>query len=148
MGADIEVSDRSVIARSSKLTGRQIDCNDVIDQFMLLAVAGTAAEGETVLTNAEVCRYKECDRIAETAKALKAMGADVEERQDGMVIRQSSLRGTRLNSRSDHRMVMTMSVAALIAGGQTAISDIECVRKTFPDYVAQMQAVGCDMSTS
>ncbi len=146
MGADIEIKENEVIARSSKLTGREIDCNDFIDQFMLLAVIATAAEGETVLTNAEVCRYKECDRIAEMAKALKAMGADVEERPDGLVIRQSELRGTRLDSRADHRMVMTLSVAGLIAGGQTVVSNIECVKKTFPDYVSQMQSVGCDLT--
>ena len=146
MGADIEIGENEIIARSSKLTGREIDCNDFIDQFMLLAVIATAAEGETVLTNAEVCRYKECDRIAEMAKALKAMGADVEERPDGLVIRKSALHGARLDSRADHRMVMTLSVAGLMATGQTIVSNIECVKKTFPDYVNQMQAVGCDMT--
>ena len=146
MGADIEIKENEIIDRSSKLTGREIDCNDFIDQFMLLAVIATAAEGETVLTNAEVCRYKECDRIAEMAKSLKAMGADIEERPDGLVIRQSQLHGARLDSRADHRMVMTLSVAGLMAGGQTVVSNIECVKKTFPDYVSQMQSVGCDLT--
>ncbi len=145
MGADIEVTDEAVIARSSKLTGREIDCNDFIDQFMLLAVIGACAEGETVLTNAEVCRHKECDRIVEMHKALTAMGADAEERPDGLVVRKSKLRGTQLDSRADHRMVMTMAVAALVAEGQTLISDIECVKKTFPDFVTQMQSLGCDL---
>jgi 3-phosphoshikimate 1-carboxyvinyltransferase len=99
MGAQITVTSEGVTARSSPLKGRTIDCNDFIDQFMLLAVVGACAEGETVLTNAEVCRYKECDRIAEMAKALKLMGADVEERPDGLVIRRSKLRGARLDSR-------------------------------------------------
>ena len=147
MGADITAEEETVIARSSRLTGREIDCNDFIDQFMLLAVAGTRAEGETVLTNAEVARHKECDRIAEMAKALKAMGADVEERPDGLVIRRSRLRGASLDSRADHRMVMTLTVAGLLAEGQVKISDIECVKKTFPDFVAQMEGVGCDLRT-
>ncbi|MFA6133904.1 MAG: 3-phosphoshikimate 1-carboxyvinyltransferase [Phycisphaerae bacterium] len=145
MGADIEIKGDTVIARSSKLTGRQIDCNDFIDQFMLLAVVGAFAEGETVLTNAEVCRHKECDRIAEMHKALSAMGASVEERPDGLVVRHSRLHGARIDSRGDHRMVMTLAVAALGASGQTLVSDIECVKKTFPNFVEQMQAVGCDM---
>ena len=145
MGADIEMTEDGVVARSSQLRGREIDCNDFIDQFPLLAVAGACAEGETVLTNAEVCRHKECDRIAETHKALTAMGADAEERPDGLVVRHSRLRGARLDSRADHRMVMTLSVAGLLAEGTTMISDIECVRKTFPAFVEQMSAIGCEM---
>jgi len=148
MGADIEVTDEAVVARSSRLRGREIDCNDFIDQFMLLAVVGTQAEGETVLVNAEVARHKECDRISEMHKALTALGADVEERPGGLVIRRSRLRGMQLDSRADHRMVMTLAVAALLAEGESTISDIECVKKTFPDFVHQMQHVGCDMTTT
>lgn len=147
MGADIEVGDDEVVARSSRLTGRQIDCNDFIDQFPLLAVVGTQADGETTLVNAEVCRHKECDRISETKAALEQMGADVEERSDGLVVRNSRLRGSNIDSRRDHRMVMTMAVAALAAHGQSSISDIQCVKKTFPDFVHQMQGIGCDMQT-
>ena len=145
MGADIEVADDVIAARSSRLTGRRIDCNDFIDQFMLLAVVGSQAEGETVLTNAEVCRHKECDRISEVCKALREMGGEVEERNDGLVIRGGPLRGARLDSRCDHRMVMTLAVAGLVADGTTVISDLECVKKTFPAFVAEMQAIGCDM---
>ena len=145
MGADIEAGDGRIVARSSRLTGREIDCNDFIDQFMLLAVVGARAEGETVLTNAEICRHKECDRIAEMHKALRAMGADAEERPDGLVIRGGPLRGVRLDSHADHRMVMTLAVAGLVADGATVISGMECVKKTFPGFVSEMQAIGCDM---
>jgi 3-phosphoshikimate 1-carboxyvinyltransferase len=145
MGADIRVEGDTVIARSSRLKGREIDCNDFVDQFMLLAVVAARAEGQTVLSNAEVCRHKECDRIAEMAKALKAMGADVTERPDGLVIRGGPLRGAALDSRSDHRMVMTLSVAGLTADGTTTISDVECIKKTFPAFITEMQALGCDM---
>ncbi|HUS93365.1 MAG TPA: 3-phosphoshikimate 1-carboxyvinyltransferase [Phycisphaerae bacterium] len=145
MGADIEANEQEVIARSSRLKGRQIDCNDFIDQFMMLAVVGACAEGETVLTNAEVCRHKECDRIVEMRKALTAMGADVTERDDGLAIRGGPLRGARLDSRSDHRMVMTLTVAGLLAEGTTVISKVDCVKKTFPGFVGEMQAIGCDL---
>ena len=148
MGADIEITDDGeVIARTSLLTGCEIDCNDFIDQFMLLAVVGACAEGETVLTNAEICRHKECDRITEVCKALKAMGAEVAERSDGLVIRKSRLRGVDIDSRNDHRMVMTMAVAGMMAEGQTRISDVECIKKTFPAFVDQMLVLGCDIRT-
>lgn len=146
MGANIEITDKGITARSSRLTGREIDCNDFIDQFMLLAVVGACAEGETILTNAEMCRYKECDRISEMCKALTAMSADVEERPDGLVIRRSQLRPAALDSKADHRMVMTLAVAGLVVAGQISISDIECVKKTFPHFVAEMQSIGCDVS--
>jgi len=147
MGADIDVTDSGLTARSSKLTGRTIDCNDFIDQFMLLAVVGCCAEGETVLTNAEVCRYKECDRIAAMHEALTAMGADTEQRPDGLVVRRSRLRGAHINSRGDHRMVMTMATAALTATGDTTISDIDCIKKTFPHYIEEMTRAGARMLT-
>jgi 3-phosphoshikimate 1-carboxyvinyltransferase len=147
MGADIEVRGDAVVARSSRLVGREIDCNDFIDQFLLLAVLGAYAEGETLLTNAEVCRHKECDRIAEICRSLKAMGADVQERPDGLLVRRSRLHGAKLDSRSDHRLVMALSVAALGVSGSSLVSDIECIKKTFPNFVEQMQAVGCDMQT-
>ncbi len=145
MGADIEITGDGVVARSSTLQGREINCNDFIDQFMLLAVVGACAEGETVLTGAEICRHKECDRITGMHNALTAMGADVEERPDGLVIRSSKLRGARLDSKADHRMVMTLAVAALAAEGRTVISNVECVKKTFPSFIEQMAGIGCDV---
>jgi len=145
MGGDIEITETEVVARSSRLVGRTIDCNDFIDQFMLLAVVGATAEGQTTLTNAEVARHKECDRIRQMAKALKAMGADVEERPDGLVVRKSALHGASLESLGDHRMVMTLTIAGLAARGQTRITDAESVRKTFPHFVEQMQSIGGDV---
>jgi len=145
MGARLEVTEKGIVARSSQLTGREIDCNDFIDQLPLLALVGACAEGQTVLTNAEVCRHKECDRISETVSALKAMGADVEERPDGLVVGKSRLHGAKLSSRSDHRMVMTLAVAGLVAEGQTLITDIDCIKKTFPAFVEEMDSIGCDM---
>ncbi len=147
MGAQIEVTGEAVVAKSSKLIGREIDCNNFVDQFVLLAVVGAFAQGEMVLTNAEICRHKECDRITQTCKTLKAMGAQVEERPDGLVVKRSRMRGADLKSHADHRMVMALAVAGLAAEGKTTISDIDCVKKTFPSFVQQMQGLGCEMAT-
>jgi 3-phosphoshikimate 1-carboxyvinyltransferase len=106
---------------------------------------GACAEGETRLYNAHVARHKECDRIAAMAKALKAMGADCEELPDGLVVRRSDLHSARLDSQGDHRMVMTLALAGMVASGRTIITDIECVKKTFPNFVSQMIDIGCDM---
>jgi 3-phosphoshikimate 1-carboxyvinyltransferase len=148
MGASIEATPEGVVARSSRLSGRVIDCNDFIDQFMLLAVVGALADGETRLTNAQSARHKECDRITEMVRALRAMGADVEEHPDGLTVRKSPLHGANLASHEDHRMVMTLSVAAMAASGTSSISRCECVKKTFPDFAAQMRGIGADIQTS
>lgn len=144
MGADITVEGDTVIARSSKLTGRTIDCNGVIDQLPLLAVAGAAAEGETRLVNAAVCRGKECDRIAATAHCLAAMHARIEEHDDGLTVHHSKLKGAAIDSYQDHRMIMSMAVAGLIAEGPTVIRDAEHIKKTFGHFIEQMATVGCD----
>ena len=145
MGADIEIRGETIIARASELTGRVIDCNDFIDQLPLLAVVGCVASGETTLTNAAICRGKECDRITAMCDALKAMGADIEERPDGLVVRKSALQGTTLSSHHDHRMVMTLTLAGLLAEGKTVINDAECVKKTFAQFPEQMARIGCEI---
>jgi len=148
MGADIEVTDQEVIARTSELKGIKIDCNDFVDQLPLLAVIGAFAEGKTQLVNAEICRHKECDRIAETAAALTAMGGQVEQLTDGLVVKQAKLSGTLQSSRNDHRMVMSLAVAALGAEGKTKITDANCIKKTFPAFAEQMMGLGAYMEKS
>ena len=73
------------------------------------------------------------------------MGADIEEREDGLVVRKSTVNGARLNSYQDHRMVMSMTVAALVATGRTIIEDCDCVKKTFARFPDQMAALGVDL---
>jgi 3-phosphoshikimate 1-carboxyvinyltransferase len=145
MGGRIDYTEDGVVAQSSSLKGREIDCNDFVDMFLLLAVVGACAEGETVLTNAEICRRKECDRIAAAAQVLSGMGADVEELPDGLRIRGGRLRGQQIDSRDDHRVVMTMALAGLVADGDSRISRADCVKKTFPQFAEAMAAVGADM---
>jgi 3-phosphoshikimate 1-carboxyvinyltransferase len=145
MGADIEVDDGRITVRTSELRGMEVDCNNFIDQLPLMAVVGALAEGETRLVNAAVCRQKECDRIAVSDELLTAMGADVEQTDDGLVIRGSKLKGTQLNSHHDHRMVMAMTIAGMAAEGETTINDCSCVKKTFARFPEQMASVGCDL---
>ncbi len=147
MGADIQVEGDTIVARASKLTGRVIDCNDFIDQLPLLAVVGAMAEGETTITNAAICRGKECDRITAMQETLSKMGADIEERPDGLVIRKSRLRGAVLPSYHDHRMVMTLAIAGLVAEGRTVIDNADCVKKTFSHFPQQMTGLGAEMRT-
>ena len=147
MGANVAFTDGQLTAKYSKLQGQEIDCGNVPDQIMTLAVAGAYAEGTTKLYNAEVCRHKECDRIAVTAELLGKMGVKVEEQPDGLIIQGGGkLQGAEINSNKDHRMVMAFSVAGLQAEGETIIKGAGCVEKTFTSYIEQMKKIGAKLN--
>ncbi len=131
----------------SPLQGCRIDLNEVIDAITLMAVVGCFAEGETVLYNAAIARNKECDRIASIATELKKMGADIEERPDGLVIRKSVLKPATVETYHDHRMVMSLSVAAMATEGATTVLGSACVAKSYPVFAQQMQDLGANIET-
>ena len=107
----------------------------MIDEIPLIAVAATQAEGETVIKDAKELRVKETDRISAIAEGLQKMGAKVKELPDGLVIPGNQwLRGTTCKSHFDHRIAMSMAVAALVAEGETTIEDVECVDTSFPGF--------------
>jgi 3-phosphoshikimate 1-carboxyvinyltransferase len=101
----------------------------------LLAVVGTQIEGGIEIKDAGELRFKESDRLAATAKNLRAMGADVQELTDGLRIDgPTKLRGAAIESYGDHRIAMAFSVAALIADGDTEIHGSESVAVSFPEF--------------
>ena len=108
---------------------------NLIDEIPVLAVAAACAEGRTVIRDAEELRVKETDRIEATAAVLRAMGADVEERPDGLVIEGGRpLRGAEVAARHDHRIAMAAAVAALVADGPTTIHVAEAAAVSFPGF--------------
>lgn len=118
----------------------------MIDAITILAVVGCFAEGETHLINGAIARYKECDRIHCIAQELKRMGANIEEKEDGLVIRRSALKGARVFAHQDHRMAMSLAVAALaVEEGETIIEGIECIQKTFPTFCSCFQKLGAQI---
>ncbi|PCI93578.1 3-phosphoshikimate 1-carboxyvinyltransferase [Candidatus Aerophobetes bacterium] len=142
MGASIEIDDDKktlTVNETHKLSGMKIDLNPMIDAITILAVIGCFAEGETLLYNGEIARKKECDRIHCIAKELKKMGADIEERPDGLLIKQSKLNGAKLETHKDHRLVLSLSVAALGASSSSTILDVDVVKKTFPTFYEDMK---------
>jgi len=145
MGADISIEGDTLTARSSRLRGIEADMNALPDQVPTLAVAACFAEGETVIKNALVARWKECDRIAAVCQGLQQMGARVTEREDGLVIHQDGswkLRGASIDGHYDHRMVLAFSVAGLRAAGETRISDAQMLEKSFESYMPEMRRAG------
>ncbi|MBF0473576.1 MAG: 3-phosphoshikimate 1-carboxyvinyltransferase [Nitrospirae bacterium] len=112
----------------------------LIDEFPIIAVLATQAEGETIITGARELRVKESDRISAMAVELTKMGADIEELPDGMIIRgKTNLKGARVNSHNDHRIAMALSIAALIADGDTIIEGKSAVDISFPEFYPTLE---------
>jgi len=124
--------------RGTTIGGKEIP--NVIDEIPVLAVAGALASGTTTISDASGLRVKESDRLAVVAHHLSAMGAEVTETPDGLVIHGGRpLRGARLSSHGDHRIAMAFAVAGLFAEGETVIEDTECVETSYPGFVEQLQ---------
>jgi len=157
MGADIEVLNPREVGgepvadlrvRSAKLKGVRIPEELVplaIDEFPVLFVAAACAEGETVLTGAEELRVKESDRIAVMAEGLRSLGVDAEPLPDGMRIRGGRFGGGHIHSRSDHRIAMSFTIAALRAEGEIVIDDCANVNTSFPGFVSLSQSLGLNV---
>ena len=143
MGADIETLKNKIVIRGGKnLTGMPVDANDIPDLLPALAVVATCAEGKTKICNVPQARLKETDRIKSMALGLRRMGARVEERTAGLTVYKSDLKGCTVSGYKDHRTVMALVVAGMIAQGTTVISNREAVSKTFPKFYQLMKGLG------
>jgi 3-phosphoshikimate 1-carboxyvinyltransferase len=135
--ADIRV--KSAVLHGVTITADVIP--QTIDEFPILCVAAAVAEGQTVITGAEELRVKESDRIATMAAELRAMGAQVNERPDGMTIQglggareNGRLQATTGGSHGDHRVAMSLAIAGLTALGDSAVRDADCIDTSFPGF--------------
>ena len=114
----------------------------LIDELPLLAVVGSQIPGGISIRDASELRLKESDRLATTALNLRAMGADVEEFEDGLrVSGPTALNGALIDSHNDHRIAMAFTVAALIAKGETQIAGSECVAISFPEFFPLLESL-------
>lgn len=107
----------------------------MIDEFPLLAVVATCARGTTTVHGASELRRKESDRIDAMARNLRALGAHVDEFEDGFAIHgPCAMHAGRVSSYGDHRVAMAMAVAALMARGDTIIEGASDVAVSYPDF--------------
>ncbi|MGH9115377.1 MAG: 3-phosphoshikimate 1-carboxyvinyltransferase, partial [Acidimicrobiales bacterium] len=147
MGADVEVvaedpasTTADLRARFSPLEATDVGGDEVpslIDEIPVLAVAAAYAEGVTTFSGAAELRHKESDRITTTVAALGSLGAGVEGRADGLVVRGRGgrpLDAAPVSSAGDHRVAMAMAVAALPASGPVTISGWEAVATSYPRF--------------
>ena len=154
MGADIELLNQREVTgepvadlrvRSSQLKGITIEGDIIprlIDEVPILAVAAIFAVGTTVIKDAEELRVKESDRITVMATQLNAMGAKVTELPDGMeIVGGTALSGAEVDSFTDHRIAMSLAIAALNATGGTTIHRAEAASISYPTFVETLERV-------
>ena len=107
----------------------------ILDEVPILAVAACFASGETVIRDAAELRVKESDRIATTVQELSRLGADIEAREDGMVIRGTGrLTGAPCQSHGDHRLAMAMAVCGLLANGEVEVHGASDASVSYPSF--------------
>src|SRR6185437_9631701 len=105
-------------------------------------VLATQARGRTVIVDAKELRVKESDRITALREELSKMGAHIDEQEEGMTIDgPTRLHGAVVNSRGDHRLAMSLAVAALVADTPTTIENTECVDTSFPSFWNLLQSL-------
>ncbi|MDD4497528.1 MAG: 3-phosphoshikimate 1-carboxyvinyltransferase [Methanosarcinaceae archaeon] len=148
MGADLTWDKEAgvVTVRGGKpLKGITFDAGATPDLVPTIAVLASLAEGTTRIENAEHVRYKETDRLHALAIELPKLGVKVKEENDGLIITGGSLQGgVEVNGWHDHRIVMALTVAGLVAGDIT-IDSAESVSVSYPDFFKDMDTLGAQI---
>ena len=159
MGADIEVLERraergeemaDLRVRASALRGVEVPAErapSMIDEYPILAVAASFAEGTTVMRGLKELRVKESDRLAAVADGLRVNGADVEIEGDDLIVhgRARPLGGATVTTHMDHRIAMAFLVMGLASEKPVGVDDASIIATSFPAFPALMRAAGADL---
>ncbi|MEM4248596.1 MAG: 3-phosphoshikimate 1-carboxyvinyltransferase, partial [Candidatus Nanoarchaeia archaeon] len=148
MGATIiKEKDFTIVRSDGILNGGEFDLNATPDALPAMAVAACCAKGKTVLKNVPQARIKETDRIACMTCELRKMGANIEELPDGMIIYGGQhLHGAELESYGDHRIAMSLAIAAFCAEKESIIKSAESASVTYPAFFEDFRKAGAKIS--
>ncbi len=134
-----------LVKYSPDMKGIKIEKKDVpsmVDEIPLLALVATQAEGETVITGAEELRVKESDRIKAVVENLKRIGVEVEELEDGMIIKgKQKIKGGIIDSYHDHRIAMGFAILGLISEEGITVKNADCVFISYPNFFEDLEKV-------
>ena len=155
MGADITLENMresagesvaDITVRSSRLKGTVIGGEIIprlIDELPVIAVAAVYAEGTTVIKDARELKVKETNRIRAVVDEFKKCGVDITETDDGMIINGGkSIHGADFKTYGDHRMAMSLTVLAQLAGGVSTLDDADCARVSYPGFFDDFYKLG------
>jgi len=142
MGCTVERQKEQVtVYRRDELKGVTIDMGDYPDLVQTVAVVAAYARGKTEMTNIGHLRFKETDRLGDTAAELAKMGIRVDVTDNSMVIYGGKPRGAEIEAHNDHRMAMSLSIAALFAEGNSIINGAEAVTKSYPRFFTDLSSL-------
>ena len=143
MGCSVECQKEQVrISRHDELTGVTVDMGDYPDIVQTVAVAAAYARGKTEITNIGHLRFKETDRLSDTAAELGKMGIKADVTDNTMVVYGGKPRGAEIEAHTDHRMAMSFAIAALFADGNSIINGAEAVTKSYPLFFTDLAKLG------
>ena len=150
MGADLSFDTKGAlhVGNNQTLLGVQIDINHCIDVFPILSVVALFAKTKTEITGYEIAKKKESNRIEVMINELGKLGAKIEERDGKVTIHPSKLSGAKVSSAKDHRVALSLIVAAIRANGSTTIGGVEALLKTYPTAVYDFLSSGVDLDVS
>ncbi|WP_294100070.1 3-phosphoshikimate 1-carboxyvinyltransferase [uncultured Ruminococcus sp.] len=143
----VEICEKIVYNKNGSLQPFDLDCSDIPDLVPILTVLGCFCEGKSYIRNAARLRIKECDRLSAISQCLNKIGGRVKELDDGLEIEGVlALNGGTVESFNDHRIAMSMAVAATRCTSPLKIKGAECVRKSYPDFFGVYESIGGEIS--
>ena len=140
MGCEVRHDANSITVAGRPLHGIDVDMNAISDTVQTIAVVALFADGETTIRNVGHIRHKETDRIAAVATELRKIGAQVDERDDGLVIKADKRQAATIDTYNDHRMAMSFALAGLRIPG-VRINNPSCTEKTYPGFFDDLSAM-------
>ena len=147
LGVNVTLEDDIITTESPiSLKGGKFDLSDTPDLLPAIAILALKSEKPIEMFNVKHARYKETDRIAIISRELKKIGLNVEEKDDGMVIKKSSeLIPAELNSENDHRLFMAFSIVGMFIG-ECTVSDPDAVKVSYPEFISDLVNVGAKIN--
>ena len=142
-GAQVTINDTAVTVGPGKLQGILLDASGVPDLVPVVSMVAAAAEGETRIVGAARLRIKESDRLEAVSALLQALGGQVQQLPDGLVIQGGNpMHGGTVSAFGDHRIAMSAAVAAMIAGGPVTVTGAQAVEKSYPAFWSDYTMLG------
>ena len=147
LGVNVTLEDDIITTESPiSLKGGKFDLSDTPDLLPAIAILALKSEKPIEMFNVKHARYKETDRIAIISRELKKIGLNVEEKDDGMILKKSSeLIPAELNSENDHRLFMAFSIAGMFVG-ECTVSDPDAVKVSYPEFISDLVNVGAKIN--
>lgn len=143
MNSNIKEADGKIVSSEAQTTASVIDGSECPDIIPVLSVLAAVSSGTTEIINAGRLRIKECDRLKAMATELTKLGADIEEKEDGLIIRgKAQLKGGEVDSWNDHRIAMSLAVASISCSEPVIIKNSGSVKKSYPIFWEDFKKLG------